>query len=72
MLQGFFNAEMGLYELLRDYYLESFATQLIGFPKDYKNYAQQIEILDAWSKKLRFAGMVLADEVAAMEEEIRG
>jgi hypothetical protein len=72
MVQGFFNAEMDLYELLRDYYLESFATLLIGFPKDYKNYAQQIEILAAWSKKLRFAGMALADEVAAMEEEIRG
>jgi hypothetical protein len=72
MLQGFFNADMDLYELLHDYYFESFATLLIGFPKDYKNYAQQIEILAAWSKKLRFAGMALADEVATMEEEIRG
>lgn len=72
MLQGFFNAEMGLYDLLHDYYIESFATELIGFPKDYKSYAHQVEILTAWSKKLRFARMALVDEVTAMEEEIRG
>jgi len=72
ILQGFFNAEMDLYNLLRDYYLESFATELIGFPKDYKNYAHQVEILASWSKRLRFAGMALADEVAAIEEEIIG
>lgn len=72
MQQGFFNAEMELYQLLRDYYRESFATELIGFPKDYKDYAQQIDILASWSKKLRFADMALADEVAAMDEEIRG
>lgn len=72
ILQGFFNAEMALYELLRDYYLESFATELIGFPKDYKDYAHQVELLASWSKKLKFGGMALADEVAAIEEEIRG
>ncbi len=72
MLQGFFNAEMGLYDLLRDYYFDSFATELIGFPKDYKNYGHQVDILAAWSKKLKFAGMALADEVVVMEEEIRG
>ena len=72
MLQGFFNAEKGLYDLLRDYYKDSFATELIPFPKDHKEYAQQTEILAAWSKTLRFGGMALADEVAAMYEEIRG
>jgi len=72
MLQGFFNAEIGLYNLLGEYYLESFATELIGFPKDYKDYGHQVEILASWSKKLRFAGMALADEVAAIEEEISG
>jgi hypothetical protein len=36
------------------------------------NYAQQVEILASWSKKLRFAPMTLAAEVTAMEEEIRG
>jgi len=72
ILQGFFNAEMALFELLREYYRESFGTELIGFPKDYKNYHQQVEILAAWSKKLKFGGVALVDEVAAMEDEIRG
>lgn len=71
ILQGFFNAEIGLYGLLKDYYQESFAADLIGFPKNYKSYAQQEDILAAWSKKLRFGGVTLADEVAALEEEIR-
>ena len=30
LLQGFFNAEIALYNLLRDYYLESFATDLLN------------------------------------------
>lgn len=71
ILQGFFNAEMALYELLRDYYLDLFATELIGFPKDYKDYGHQVEILISWSNKLRFKDIALADEAAAMEEEIR-
>jgi hypothetical protein len=72
ILQGFFNAEKALYDLLRDYYQESFGTELIGFPKDYKSYDHQIEILASWSKKLKFGGVALVDEVAALEEEIRG
>ena len=72
ILQGFFNAEKPLYNLLHDYYLESFAAELIGFPKDYKGYAHQVELLASWSKKLKFGGIALADEVAAIEEEIRG
>ena len=72
ILQGFFNAEIAIYELLRDYYIESFSTELIGFPKDYNSYNHQIDILASWAKKVRFEGVALADEVAALEEEIRG
>ena len=72
ILQGFFNAEKPLYDLLCKYYRESFAAELIGFPKDYKGYAHQVELLASWSKKLKFGGIALADEVAAIEEEIRG
>lgn len=72
ILQGFFNAEMALFELLREYYRDSFGTRLIGFPKDYKNYHQQAEILVSWSSKLKFGGVTLVDEAAAMEDEIRG
>lgn len=72
ILQGFFNAEMALFELLQAYYQDSFATRLIGFPKDYNNYDHQVEILASWSKKLKFGGLALVDEVAALEDEIRG
>ena len=72
ILQGFFNAEMALFELLREYYRESFGAELMGFPKDYKNYHHQIDILASWSKKLKFGGVALVDEVTALEDEIRG
>lgn len=72
ILQGFFNAEIALFELLREYYLGSFGTELIGFPKDYKSYHHQVDILATWSKKLKFGGVALVDEVTAMEDEIRG
>jgi hypothetical protein len=72
ILQGFFNAEMALFELLREYYRESFDTELIGFPKDYKNYHHQVDILASWSKKLKFDGVAFVDEVTALEDEIRG
>lgn len=72
IVQGFFNAEMALYDLLKEYYQESFMTELIGFPKDYKNYDNQIDILASWSRKLTFGGVALVDEVAALEDEIRG
>jgi hypothetical protein len=72
MLQGFFNAEVGLYDLLRNYYLDAFGTELIGFPKDYLSYAQQVEILKTWAARLQFGGGTLSDEVAAIDEEVRG
>jgi len=72
ILQGFFNAEIALFELLREYYQESFGTELIGFPKDYRNYHHQVDILASWSTKLKFGGVALVDEVTALEDEIRG
>jgi hypothetical protein len=71
ILQGFFQAETGLCDLLREYYRESFSTELMGFPKDYKSYSQQTEILANWSRKLRFGSIALTDEAAALEDEIR-
>ncbi|MGQ7299675.1 SIR2 family protein [Marinobacter nauticus] len=70
ILQGFFQADMPLYELLRDYYRDSFGTELIGFPKDFRSYDQLTLILKHWSRSLRFAGLSLTDEAAAMEDEI--
>jgi len=72
ILQGFFDAENTLFDSLNEYYLEAFTTKLIRFPKDEKSYAQQTEILAAWSVKLTFGGMTVTDEVRELEEEIRG
>ena len=72
VLQGFFNADKTLFDLLENYYRDSFDTALIGFPKDYRSYDQQTSILDAWSSRLKFGGLTLADGAAAIEDEIRG
>lgn len=72
ILQGFFQAETGLCDLLCEFYRDSFFTELIGFPKDYKSYAQLTEIIASWSRKLRFGSMALTDEAAALEDEISG
>jgi hypothetical protein len=72
VLQGFFNAEMGLSEKLRKYYRDTFGADLIGFPKDYQWYSQQVEILGEWAEKLIFKGMALTDEAAVLEDEING
>ena len=72
ILQGFFNAELSLYEKLKKYYEQSFNAELIGFPKDYIDYEQQKEIIKRWSDELNFNSPTLVDELAAMEEELNG
>jgi len=72
ILQGFFSAEDGLARTLEEYYRESFGIQLIGFPKDKKNYGQQVDILAAWARQMKFGSVEFVDEVAALEDEIRG
>ena len=72
MLQGFFQAEQSLCDLLTEYYLESFGTQLIGFPKDKKSYAHQTEILALWGQRLSFGDVELADEAVLLRGEING
>jgi hypothetical protein len=72
ILQGFFHAEKTLFESLHAYYKDSFDSELIAFPKDYKNHGQLVDILELWSQKLRFGKTPLTDQVAAMEDEIRG
>lgn len=72
ILQGFFNAEMKLFNHLGTYYRESFSTELIGYPKDQRSFDQQTTILESWSRKLSFSPISLTDEAAALEDEIRG
>lgn len=70
ILQGFFNAEVSLYEKLAEYYDESFQASLIGFPKDYENYEQQKIIIEKWCEKLSFSDPALVDQLDAMKAEL--
>lgn len=70
ILQGFFNAEFPLLEKLSKYYEASFNAKLIGFPRDHKDYAQQQIIIEKWVSELDFKPMALADELAALDEEL--
>jgi len=70
ILQGFFNAEMSLFEKLKEYYDQSFNATLIGFPKDYIEYEQQKDIIKDWLKELSFSPLELVDELKLMEEEL--
>ena len=72
ILQGFFNAEMSLFDKLKKYYEQSFNAELIGFPKDYSEYEHQKEIIKNWADKLSFSSIEVIDELAAMEEELDG
>jgi hypothetical protein len=72
VLLGFFTPDRNMYDLLHNYYLESFETAIIPFSKDHKNYHQQVDILSEWARTLRFSPLPLSGEVAALEEEIRG
>lgn len=71
-LQGFFSAETDLANMLEEYYRETFGIELVRFPKDKKSYGQQVDILAAWLRQMEFGSVALVDEVAALEEEIRG
>lgn len=70
ILQGFFNAEISLYQKLKKYYEESFNAALIGFPKDYEEYEHQKKIIEKWAERLSFKPMATVDEAAAMMDEL--
>jgi len=70
ILQGFYNAEMSLFDKLEKYYAQSFNAELIGFPKDYSDYEHQKEIIRNWVDKLSFSSVAVVDELAAMEDEL--
>lgn len=72
ILQGFFESEEPLFNMLHDYYKESFGSILMGFSRNQKDYSQVVEIIASWADKLKFGKVSLADEVAALEDEING
>ena len=72
IIQGFFDADRNLFDFLHDYYRESFESELIGFPKDQKDYEQLVDLITEWARSLTFKRMELVDEVARLEDEIDG
>lgn len=70
ILQGFFNAEETLFTNLEKYYDKSFNAQLIAFPRDHEDYAQQKMIVKKWVEELDFSGLALADKLAALEADL--
>jgi len=70
ILQGFFNAEEPLFEKLQKYYDKSFNAQLIPFPRDHEDYAQQKIIIQKWVEQLDFNDLGLADKLAALEADL--
>ena len=70
ILQGFFNAEEPLFNKLKAYYEQSFNAQLIVFPRDHEDYAQQQAIIKKWCDELEFKDLALADKLAALEAEL--
>jgi hypothetical protein len=72
ILQGFFDAEKRLCELLTVYYRENFGSVVVPFPRDHADYEQLTDILAEWAVTLKFGSLALADEIAAIEDEING
>jgi len=72
MLQGFFNAEVALFNKLREYYRDTFGVELLGFSKDRNDYHQQEDILANWVTKLDFERLTLVDQAMALRGEING
>ncbi|MBW3694879.1 hypothetical protein EK599_04200 [Vibrio sp. T187] len=70
ILQGFFNAEEPLFNKLKAYYEQSFNAQLIVFPRDHEDYAQQQAIIKKWGSELEFKDLALADKLAALEADL--
>ena len=53
LLWGCFKSEQLLYEKLYLYYEKSFGVKLLGYLRDYKNFACQEDIIKSWSQKLK-------------------
>ena len=70
ILQGFFNAEVSLYEKLMEYYDVSFQASLVGFSKDYESYEQQKIVIEKWCEKLSFNDQTLVDQLEIMRAEL--
>jgi len=68
MLQGFFSRQKPLYGNLSSYYQDSFGVDLIGFVRDHEDYAQQVSILENWSRQIKVKPPSLSKDLDFMGE----
>ena len=71
-LQGFFGSNQPLYQRLSDYYKASFGVHLLGFTRDQENYQQQDSIIQIWVPQIAYKPPALVDDLARMDEVLRG
>jgi hypothetical protein len=70
-LQGFFISQEPLYLRLYDYYEKSFGINLIGYIRDYKDYAQLEDISKTWAEQIEVRPAALVDELDFMREVLQ-
>lgn len=68
LLWGCFKSEQLLYEKLYLYYEKSFGVQLLGFLRDYKNFACQEDIVKSWSRILKIRKPPLTADADLIDE----
>lgn len=67
-LQGFFKSQDQLYRRLYAYYKNTFGIHLIGFVRDYKDYAQLEDIAKTWAEQIEVRPTPLVDTITLMDE----
>jgi len=70
-LQGFFISQDPLYRRLYAYYRESFGINLIGYIRDYKDYAQLEDITKTWAEQIEVRPAALVDDLSFMDEVLK-
>ena len=70
-MQGFFISQDPLYRRLHAYYKESFGINLIGFIRDYKDYAQLEDITKTWAEQIEIRPAALVDDLNFMDEVLK-
>ena len=71
MLQGFYNDQQNLYELLHKYYLASFGVHLKGFLLDRREHYQLEYVMEDWAPKLDVRPPSLLSDIEYIEEVLR-
>ena len=72
LLQGFFSFESEIFLSLKEYFLHECGIELVPFSRDEKDWAQLIDVLEAFAKALPVNNEMIVQELAEMEALARG